>query len=180
MRGRLTNRFAGIRSLAPSFAIGLVVAFVTGCVTPQNGGPASLAAGFQKLGPKVDPTEAGLLAERAFSASQELAREYAVVRPAVLHNCLVNVGLKRRGLCYHWSEDLRARLLLIDVRTLELHRGVARMATYREHNAVVVTAAGAPFSSGIVLDPWKDGGRLQWTDVSAAKRPWEPAPRSDP
>ena len=44
--------------------------------------------------------------------------------------------------------------------TLDLHWGIARAGTQREHNSVVVTAKGAPFTTGIVLDAWRHSGRL--------------------
>jgi hypothetical protein len=34
-----------------------------------------------------------------------------------------------------------------------------------EHNAVVVTAKGQPFSEGIVLDAWRDSSDLFFTKV---------------
>jgi hypothetical protein len=124
------------------------------------------------LAPTVLEDEAQRVADCACDYSKQLAREYRVVRPAFLHNFLVNVGLKNRGLCYHWAEDLLARLQTLNLTTLELHWGVARAGTVREHNSVVVTAQGHPFENGIVLDAWRRSGRLVWKAVSADKYPW--------
>ncbi len=49
--------------------------------------------------------------------------------------------------------------------TLELHWAEARPGTLREHNCVVVTARGQPFAQGIVLDGWRNSGRLFWSPV---------------
>ena len=106
-----------------------------------------------------------------------LAREYAVVRPAWLHNNLVNLGLRDRGLCYHWANDLFARLQTLDLQSLELQLAVANMDRRREHNAIVVTARGRPLSEGIVLDAWRRSGRLWWGYATTDKYHWQPLPR---
>jgi hypothetical protein len=89
-----------------------------------------------------------------------------------VQNVLVNAGLKQRGLCFHWAEDLSARLEALNLRTLEVHRGVARLETRREHSSVVLTARSQPFPEGIVLDAWRHSGRLYWNYVTADKYPW--------
>jgi hypothetical protein len=133
---------------------------------------AELAERLEALSPSVNQREAAVAAETAHTRSLELARAYRVVRPAILHNMLVNCGLKERGLCYHWAEDLYAKLYSLNLRTLVLHRGVARPNTLREHNAVVITALGQPFEDGVVLDAWRDCGRLCWPYVQQDKYPW--------
>jgi hypothetical protein len=46
-----------------------------------------------------------------------------------------------------------------------------------EHNGIVVTAKGQRFEDGIVLDPWRKGGRLWWGTLQQDKRhPWKPLP----
>lgn len=96
-----------------------------------------------------------------------------MVRPALFHNFMVNLGVRKRGLCYHWAEDLVARLQTLKLATLDLHWGIARAGTLREHNSVVVTAKGQPFRQGVVLDAWRHAGRLHWADVAADRYPWE-------
>ena len=84
--------------------------------------------------------------------SYQLADEYRVVRPAVLHNVLIRVGLKNRGLCYHWAEDLLKQLNALDLKNYQLHWGVAhRGSELREHNSVVITASGQAFERGLVF-----------------------------
>jgi hypothetical protein len=119
-------------------------------------------------------TEAGQLAETAISYSYHLAEEYRLVRPPVLHNILVRMGIKDRGLCYQWTEDLMNRLYLLKMKNFQLHWGVAyRGSELREHNTVVVTARGQPFEEGIVLDPWRNSGELYWAHVKDDDYPWK-------
>jgi hypothetical protein len=96
-----------------------------------------------------------------------------VFGPPLFHNFLVNIGLKERGLCYHWAEDLLTRLEALRLATLEFRWGNARAGTLREHNTVVVTAQDQPFDQGIVLDAWRHSGRLHWTHVNADRYPWK-------
>ena len=61
--------------------------------------------------------------------------------------------------------------------TLELRRGIAwKDDLWNEHNCVVVTARGAPFESGVVLDAWRNAGRLRWAPVRMDHYPWRPKP----
>ena len=75
------------------------------------------------LSETVDKTEAMMVAETAVRESAVLAEEYQLVRPAVAHNLLIALGLKDRGLCYHWTEDLMKRLQALDLKSLQLYWG---------------------------------------------------------
>ncbi|MCX6922969.1 MAG: hypothetical protein NT154_07135 [Verrucomicrobia bacterium] len=113
-----------------------------------------------------------MTAETACAYSLELAKQYRVVRPAIWHNMLVNVGLKQRGLCFQWADDLSAKLESLHLRTLKVRRGVARLETRREHSSVVLTAPGQAFDQGIVLDAWRHSGNLYWCHIKDDKYPW--------
>lgn len=154
----------------------LTVAGVTGCAHVPGVAKASdvdaLQVALASLSPTVRGVEAQRVAVCAYDYSRILAREYRVVRPAIFHNFLVNAGFKQRGLCYQWAEDLLAQLQTFHLDSMELHWGIARADTAREHNSVVLTARGQPFEQGIVLDPWRRSGHLVWAPVSADKYPW--------
>lgn len=133
---------------------------------------AELTRSLLALGPKADAAEAALLADTALRRARSLAAEYHLVRPPWLHNTLVNTRLRRRGLCYHWAEDLKASLTPLPLQAFELHWGVAHLRTRREHNSVVVTLRGQPFHEGLVLDGWRGSGRLVWHPVRSDRYPW--------
>jgi hypothetical protein len=157
-----------------------------GCAAPARTTASTdhrhLAADLVALDPKVDHAEAELTARTACEYPLALAREYRLVRPPLFHNLLVNVGLRKRGLCYHWADDLAAKLGNLPGDTLMLHRAVAHRGSMREHNSIVITAAGQPFEQGLVLDAWRHSGLLYWGPVKADKYPWieiiVPAPQS--
>jgi hypothetical protein len=130
-----------------------------------------------ELNGQTDLTEASRVAETAITYADDLVAEYNLVRPAEFHNVLVRIGLKDRGLCYHWTEDLMKRLQSLELDTFQLHWGVAyRGSELREHNSVVITARGQEFENGMVLDPWRHSGDLYWTLIEKDTYPWEELP----
>jgi hypothetical protein len=140
----------------------------------------SLQIDLAGLNQQANLLEAGLVAETAITYSDQLAEEYQLVRPAVLHNVLIRMGLKDRGLCYHWTEDLLKQLQSLDLKTYQFHWGVAhRGSELREHNSVVITAKGQAFEKGMVLDPWRNSGDLYWAIVKSDRYPWQELPPSD-
>ena len=132
------------------------------------------------LSKATDMAEAWLAAETALRESAALAEEYQLVRPAVAHNLMVVLGFKNRGLCYHWTEDLMKRMQALELKSFQLHWGVAyRGSELREHNSVVITARGQDFFQGIVLDPWRNSGRLYWARIAKDSYPWKERPPSE-
>lgn len=139
----------------------------------------SLLVELAALNQQANLIEARQVAETAITYSKQLAGEYRLVRPAVLHNVLIRVGLKDRGLCYHWTEDLLKHLQSLDLRTYQIHWGVAyRGSKLREHNSVVITARGQAFEKGMVLDPWRNSGDLYWALIKTDRYPWQELPPS--
>ncbi len=173
----------------------LIVVLLNACAGAHQSGPAASGRDSPAAGPEAlayrekiaalsndlaalnghtDSAEAEQLAETAISYSYYLAGEYRLVRPPILHNLLVRIGLRDRGLCYQWTEDLMKRLYLLELKNFQLHWGVAyRGSELREHNTVVVTAPGQPFAEGIVLDPWRNSGELYWSRVKKDSYPWK-------
>jgi hypothetical protein len=125
------------------------------------------------LGDEVGEDEATLLADRAVRHADELRRQYRMVRPIELHNVLVNLGLRKRGLCYQCAEDMYVCVRDLKLKTLDLYWGVAHKGDlWLEHSGVIVTARGHPFSEGLVLDAWRHSGRLRWARVDGDRYPW--------
>lgn len=132
------------------------------------------------LSQTTDKAEARLVAATALRESAVLAEEYQLIQPALAHNLMVVLGMKDRGLCYHWTEDLMERLQALELKSFELHWGVAhRGSDLREHNCVVITARGQTFFQGIILDPWRNSGRLYWARLAHDSYPWKVLPPSE-
>src|SRR5215471_20037337 len=124
------------------------------------------------LSPRVNRDEAKLLADCAFATVTKLRREYRMFGTPIFNNFLIYHGLKKRGYCYQWSEDLLVALDPLKLKSLELHWGEANPGNWRENNCLVVTAKGQPFNHGIVLDCWKHFGHLRWNLVLSDEEPY--------
>ena len=135
---------------------------------------AALTEALSQLDESVDSQEAQRLATTAIRRSRELAVSFDVRWPAPIQNGLVNLGFKERGHCYHYADGLMSALQASNPVTLELHRAIALQGTWKEHNAVVVTAKDAPLSQGLVLDAWRYRGELAWNPVEQSCYPWRP------
>ncbi|WP_432689221.1 hypothetical protein [Pseudooceanicola sp. C21-150M6] len=148
---------------------------------PQDGVASSqsrvtaLAQAIAELGPDVDPDEAARAAEIAITYPLQLRQDYGVTDPPLVHNTKVNMGLRPRGLCWHWAEDMENRLAAEGFRTLDLHRAIANATTFLiDHSTVVISARGDTMEQGIVLDPWRNSGTLFWSRVPEDPRyVWE-------
>lgn len=113
----------------------------------------------------VDPREAAVLSETAHHTSRQLAREYRVTGDPAIHNYLIHIGLRKKGICADYTRDIGAKLKEFRFKTLVLHWGAAWAKESDENNALVVTAKNQPFLDGIVLDGWRRAGRLFWCKV---------------
>ncbi len=138
------------------------------CAAPQaptDTDAADLARAIRSLDTHIDPAEAERAAQIAYFYPLQLAREYEVTDPPLLHNTKVNMGLRPRGLCWHWAEDMERRLKQEGFETLVIHRAIANSDVLLriDHSTAIVAAKGDGMYDGIVLDPWRKGaGRLTW------------------
>ena len=132
-------------------------------------------AAILRLSEEVDPEEAARAARIAISYPLELRDRYGVTDPPLIHNTKVNMGLRPRGLCWHWADDLEARLAEEGFATLEMHRAIANATSLLiDHSTVVLSARGEAMEEGIVLDGWRRGGDLFWSPVREDPRyKWE-------
>jgi hypothetical protein len=124
------------------------------------------------LSPRVRPEEAARLTECVYNAARQLRREYQVVWPPLFNNVLVNSGIKKRGLCFQWAEDLLIRLDPLKLKSIELRWGEAQVGTSHENNCIIITATGQPFNSGIILDCWRHSGHVYWSAVVSDRFLW--------
>ena len=169
------------RKIAYLFSLLVMLTAVSGLAAAQQ--PVDprqinrLTQEIRALGPKVDPNEAQRAARIAYEYTAQLAQEYQITDPPIVHNTKVNFGLKPRGLCWHWAHDIEARLMKENFQTLDLHRAVATPSSpFRlEHSTAIVSLRGDTIFQGIVLDPWRKGGELTWVRTGSDRRyTWRP------
>jgi hypothetical protein len=127
------------------------------------------------LGPNVDPEEAARAARVAFAYTDQLVQEYEITDPPLVHNTKVNMGLKPRGLCYHWARDIHTRMAQERFTTLSMTQAVANADNpiLLEHTSAVIMARGDGYRDGLVLDPWRTGGQLFHGPVVGDKYDWK-------
>lgn len=123
-----------------------------------------LQLAIQALDSSIEPDEARRAARVAIEYSHQQARDYEITTPPLMHNLMVNFGIKSRGLCVHWTRDLMVRLQQERFRSLDLHWAIANYepAFRLEHSTVVVSARGESMHQGLVLDGWRNAGELYW------------------
>ena len=136
---------------------------------PQTGDEVQrLATEIRALGPGIDPSEADRAARITFAYTAQLAQDYQITDPPLIHNAKVNKGLKPRGLCWHWAEDIERRLNQEGFKTLQMHRAIANADNPLriDHSTAIISRAGDGMQDGIILDPWRYGGTLFWSPFS--------------
>jgi hypothetical protein len=109
----------------------------------------------------VPQKEAERLAKDVIVRSETLNREFDRSASPWLHNFLVNVGVKQKGLCYHFSDGLYRYLTQREYPHFAFHLVGANIGAYwKEHNALVITAKGQDVEEGIIVDPWRKTGSV--------------------
>ena len=153
-----------------------IFVLITGCSSPQQPTApiatpteiAALANGLRSLGPEVDPSEATRAAKTAFEHAHRLSVQYQVTDPPLIHNTKVNLGLRARGLCWHWARDMQTHLKKSGFKTLDLHMARSKPEPFRiGHSTIILSAKNDPHTAGIVLDPWRYGGNIFWSATQA-------------
>ncbi len=161
-------------------ALGLSAGGVAACTpAPSTQGDdlvAALANEIGMLGPDVDTSEARRVAEITYTYSAQLTEEYDITTSPILHNTLVNTGVKERGLCNHWAEDIHRRLVQERFRTLVPLRAISPQTTFRIiHHSAVIAPTGGTIYDGVILDPWRYGGTPFWgRTVEDTRYNWRP------
>ena len=126
-----------------------------------------LASQLANLSRRVDPNEAKLLSECAYATVARLREEYRMFGTPIFNNFLIYHGLRKRGYCYQWSEDLLVTLDKLNLKSLEVRWGEYDPNTWRENNCIVVTAKGQPFKQGIMLECCRHLGHLYFGLVAS-------------
>lgn len=145
--------------------------------SPKGDEVQQLASEIRNLGPDIDPQEADRAARIAYSYTAQLVQEYEITDPPLIHNAKVNKGLRPRGLCWHWAEDIERRLKQENFQTLEMHRAIANAENPLriDHSTAIISRRSASLNDGVVLDPWRYGGVLYWSPlIEDTRYDWVP------
>ena len=176
---------SNLRADAPLAIVAALL--VAGCAATGGGAPdglpgpraSALGREIEGLGSGVAREEARRVARFVVDEAAGLVEQYRMLRPPQLHNLFVNLGLRDRGLCCHFAEDLIRGLVELDLATLDVHWVVARHGSrLREHSSVVLVPKGLDYERGLVVDAWRRPGELFWSPVADDRYPWKLHPMS--
>lgn len=136
----------------------------------------ALAAQLRALNPAVTAQDAATLAREAHVYPMHLANVWQITSPPLINNLLRNQGRVEYGLCIDWTYAMRQRMRGLGLNSFDWYWGIANEGSdLFEHSSLVVTAKGQPFEKGVVLDPWRNSGKLFWTRIGAdPKYEWKP------
>ncbi len=99
--------------------------FLVGCaVTPPSVSQTKvteLSLLLQSLDSSIPKSEAMRLSQDIFHETQKLTKEFEMTSPPQFHNFLVTVGVREKGLCYHWSDALYVYLSGRGYTSFEFH-----------------------------------------------------------
>jgi len=117
--------------------------------------------------------EADTMSREIVTTIEHYRREWNMHSSALMHNWLINLGIQKKGFCWHWVEAFVTVLQPMQLRHFKLNWGVAYEGGLRENNALVITAKGQDFSKGLMIDAWRSSGRPFWRIVKDDRFPWK-------
>jgi len=153
------------------FKLLIVAFFLGGCaVTPVSPGQSdidTLSRSLSLLDDSVPDKERVKLARDIFAKTAQLTKEFELTSPPLWHNTLVNIGIRKKGLCYHWSDALYNHLSPQGYEHYDFHLVGAHIGEYWfEHNALVIVKKGEKdIQKGIIIDAWRNSGKLYFSKV---------------
>ncbi len=107
-----------------------------------------------------DKNEAKILASDITEFSRVIKNEYRLSPYANLNNFLINIGVKKRGLCWQLAYDLINHLKKKNY-SIDYYIAGANINSYfKEHNVAVLTCKKCKIEQGIIIDLWRYGGEV--------------------
>lgn len=143
---------------------------LVGCAVIPTQAPQSqidtLAKLLDTLDRRIPQQESMKLSRDIFHKTQQLTKEFELTSPPLWHNFLVNIGLRKKGLCFDWSDALYLHLRKQHYVHYEFHLVGANIGEYfLEHNALVIISKDGNIEDGIIIDPWRNSGKLYFSKV---------------
>ena len=126
----------------------------------------NLATLLQTIDKEIPFEKALSLSKEIFQQTDQLRDEFNPISEPHVNNFLVNIGLKEKGLCYEWSDPLYIYFRRKPYRYFSFHLIVANRGKYfREHNVLAVTSKKDDIPNGVIIDPWREPGKLYISKV---------------
>ena len=156
------------------FSILFLAFFFAGCTVTPTQAPQSqidkLSTLIYSLDTHVPNKESFYLSRDIFQKANSLTKEFDLTSPPLWHNFLVNIGLRKKGLCFDWSDALYLYLNKKNYPHYTFHLVGANIGEYfSEHNALAIVPKGMNIQEGILIDPWRDSGKVYFSKVKDDK-----------
>ncbi len=133
---------------------------------PSQSSVVQLAEELQSLRRDIPASEAMQLSEELFFEIKKLRQKFKPLSEPHFNNFMINVGLKKEGLCYEWSDALYVHFINTDYLHFTFHLLVSDQGKYfSEHNVLVVAARGKNVLDGVIIDPWREPGSVYFVKV---------------
>jgi hypothetical protein len=145
--------------------------FFGGCTvnTPSlpNTEIIQLATLLQRSSPLSTYSESLKLSQDIFTQIKVLNKVFQRTTSPKYHNFLITLGLKKKGLCYHWSDALYHHFKTQkSYPSFTFHLMVSNKGSYwKEHNTLVIVPIDQAIEEGVIIDPWRDTHQLYFSKV---------------
>lgn len=145
--------------------------FFWGCTVetlrPQKQDILQLSTLLHHANPRSSHSETLKLSQDIFAQTQRLTQRFQRSTSPKFHNFLISIGLKEKGLCYHWSDALYQYFSTQKAYpSFSFHLMVSHKGSYwKEHNTLVIVPLNQPIKEGIIIDPWRDTQKLYFSKV---------------
>jgi len=141
-----------------------------GCAVTPTPAPQSeidrLTVLLSSLDSNIPKEESKQLSKDIFKKTRQLTEDFELTSPPLWHNTLVNIGLRKKGLCFHWSDALYEYLQQKEYVHFSFHLVGANIGEYFfEHNALVIVPQDGDIEEGVIIDPWRNSGKLYFSKV---------------
>lgn len=101
---------------------------------------------------------------------KRLRKKYKSFMIPIVHNLFIDVGIRKRGACKDWAEDLLEFLKPIPRRYFAVTWGEYNPQKFTEHNVAVIFPKNGSFEDGVIIDPWRTSGKPFWVKVKDDKK----------
>jgi len=150
-----------------------ILLFFSACISSpevNQNKTAGLTALLQSLDDNISLEEVEKLSKEIILETAKLRQKFDPVSEPHVNNFLINVGVKREGLCYEWSDALYVHFSKQHYPHFSFHLLVADKGKYfSEHNVMAVSAKEGKVMDGVIIDPWRKPGSLYVSRVKDDK-----------
>ncbi len=140
--------------------------FLCSCSLFQPKPTQDLDAIFQR----VDGENFKLISKDIKTYAKTLKHRYELTSFPNYNNFMINIGLKKRGLCWQLAYDL-LDFLKPKGYNVDYYIAGANINNYfKEHNVLVLTCKGCKFEDGVLVDLWRLGGEVYCSTLKADEK----------